>query len=226
MILYNENKKMFLPFTLLKIGEGSTGSVYRFSNQRCIKIYNEALNKKFITEIKKIRKLKLNKFYEIYDILYNSKGEFKGYTMKYYKSTDLNMLTMPTDYLLENLYDLLKSFAVLSSNGLKSRDLNRNNVIVNNSGIYVIDIDDYVAEEDVSRSILFEENTEEVIKLFEDLMAFSIVKYFEKPSLLKRKYIEENRVLFSLDNPLNADNIPKKLVKYKYPIDYFRSKVK
>lgn len=225
-MLYDENKKMFLSLPILKVGEGSTGTVYRLSKDRCVKIYNEPLNKNFTLEIKKIRRLKLSNFYEIYDLLYNKKGELAGYIMKYYKKDDINLLTTSTDYLLDNYTTLLKSFNTLAQNNIRAYDLYCYNSIINSNGVYIIDIDDYYYEKATPKYIICEENTERVVKLFHDLTAQSILKYFDEPCMQMGKYLEENKNLFSIDNLLYADSISKKLVKYKYPIDYFKAKVR
>lgn len=225
-MLYDENNKSVLPLPIIKVGEGSTSKVYRLSLDKCVKIYNEACNEKFSKEIKMIRDLNLMNFYKIYSLLYNKNGDIAGYIMKYYHKEGINLLIMPTDYLLDNLNILLKSFAILSDNNIRCCDLHRNNVILNTSGIYVIDADDYLFEEETSKSTLLSENTEEVVKLFEDLMALSISRYFGKPCISKGKFIRENYNLFSLNDSTRTDGIFKKLVKYKYPIDYFKSKVR
>ena len=63
--------------------------------------------------------------------------------MKYYDSEDIDVLTMPMSYILDNFYDLFESVTKLSDKNILIQDLHDGNVITNKNQIIVIDADMY-----------------------------------------------------------------------------------
>ena len=189
---------------------GAYGDVYKLDDNTCIKLMSNIFY--FSDEVVRIVKhLKLDKFYEIYDLLYDSHGYFCGYTMKYYPKGEIDILQMPTSYTLDNLYELHKSFDKLSDNNVLVSDCYHENVILNDSGLTIIDVDLFRRETNISQ-----ENYYNLMYLFRDLYHVELNKmdYPRKD----REYILGG--LF--DEKAEIEAVEKKLVRYKYPIDYVK----
>ena len=94
---------------------GGFGNIYKLDNNKCFKYFYIPF-KYDIEAIKKIMSLELENFYKIYTLLYDQKNDFKGYIMKYYEHMDIDIMTMPIDYLLDNFSILYNSFKKISDN--------------------------------------------------------------------------------------------------------------
>ena len=94
------------------LDRGSIGTIYKISDNMCLKKFDDWALQHLITgidELEIIKKLKLSNIYEVYDFLYNSSNEFAGYTMKYYKKDDIDMLTVDTFFILDNFISIYNS---------------------------------------------------------------------------------------------------------------------
>ena len=161
-----------------------------------------------------IRKLNLDNFYKIYDLLYDENNHFSGYTMKYYKSEDIDILAMPTNYTLENLYRIHNSFKALTNRHINAFDCNSDNIIMDNKNITVIDSDIYYIDDEISKEELALDNDKILMDLFKSL-------YYEKLRILGYTLIDCEYMLGELfDENKGLSNTEKRLVKYKYPLDY------
>lgn len=194
---------------------GSLGTIYKLNNHECLKWFTEEYPYD-IEAIKKIKELKLDNYYEIYDLLFDKDNEFAGYTMKYYQPEDINILEMPTEYTLDNLYKLYNSITKLSNCGIFVDDFHSGNAILNKDGITLIDSDlySYGHGNKINKKMLLRKNTRLLLYLFAMIYydAVGECKYREDFDDI---IIDE---LFNMDE--SVKNVEKKLVKYKYPIDY------
>ena len=193
---------------------GACGFIYRIDNDKCLKLLSDDLY--FDPSIIKVmKKLKLENFYKIYDILFDEKNNYFGYTMKYYQKEDINILNMPIDYTLDNLYKLFNSFKKLNKNNIYAYDCSAGNVIMDSKNITVIDADLYFFYNKNENKELVEDNYNILMNLF---------KYLCYKELKELGYLLEdtNYVLSDLfDENKEISHVEKKLIKYKYPIDYF-----
>ena len=190
--------------------EGEYGYIYKLDDNTCLKLFSDNF---FFddTVLRVIKSMKLNNFYEIYDLLYDCYKNFCGYTMKYYPSEDINIVDMPTSYTLDNLYGLYKSFERLSDNCIVAYDCYNNNIIINNSGLTVIDVDLFYREANKRR-----ENYYNLMDLFKIL-------YHNELRKLGYPMEDREKILDSLFNEKkDITQVEKKLIKYKYPIDYIK----
>lgn len=64
-----------------------------------------------------------------------------AYTAKYYEKEDINILHLPTDYLLDNFRELENLFFTFSDNAILTEDLHSKNVIFTSQRIILIDPD-------------------------------------------------------------------------------------
>lgn len=226
MFLYNESGKK-VRYIINKdntIGQGLYGSVHRLSANECIKIYK----RKNILEIepevlKAIRDLCLNNFYEIYSLLYTKEGSFKGYTMKYYDDYDIDILTTTTEYTLDNLYSLRDSIQKMTENNIYIHDMHTGNIILGDSEITVIDADLYTFNRFYDGNVLRIKNLTVLNNLFVEIYMDAIKKYHNE--YFNYDTSEIIRQLFNSFSEQTTYKMSKRLIKYKYPIEYLRKNI-
>lgn len=211
--LYDENNEMRKYNIDDNYIEGGCGYVYRIDDDKCLKLFSEFYMFE-LDVIKAVRKLQLASFYEIYDLLFNEEKQFSGYTMKYYKPEDINILTMPIDYTLDNLFRIYKDLRMLSKAKIYAFDCDSHNVIMNSKNITIIDTDIYYFRKEDDKNKIYKDNYEILLNLFKSL-------YYEQIKLLGFSYKDiEDLLDYLFDEHKQLNNVEKKLTKYKYPIDY------
>lgn len=221
MILFDENGKSvrFNTNENNLVGKGVFGTIYRTDASSCIKVYNGRPSVDIDLELlKTIRGLSLKKFYEIYDLLYTKNGTFKGYSMKYYDNFDIDILTTPTEYTLDNLYNLRDSILKLANNNIYAIDMHDENVILGESDMTVIDVDLFIFTTFYNGTGLMVKNINAVNNLFYSLYVKAINRFHEEYA--KYDVSKVIRELFSTISERDTYDMVKKLTKYKYPIDY------
>ena len=211
---YNEKKEK-KDFTIDKYFNcGSYGYVYKIDDDKCLKLFSEEFY--FQPDVLKIiRDLKLNNFYEIYDILYDEDKMFIGYTMKYYEEDDIDITTMPIEYTLDNLYHLKESIKKLTSRHVAMLDCNSDNVIMDERNIIMIDADMYYIDEELNRKELLSDNYWALMGLFQSL-------YYDRVKSLGYSSTDNEYLLKTLFDEEDILNTEKRLIKYRYPIDYIK----
>lgn len=197
------------------IGSGCNGIVYKIDDSSCVKLF-DCINKFNYDTISKINKLKLDNFYHISDFIFDKKRKFVGYIMKYYKPEDIDILTMPTSYLLDNIYNIYNSVLKLTNNKVRIIDLYGGNVILNNDGITVIDTDSYCFDVKSDCDSLLSDNVKEFRVLVEELFYSSLIYY--------HKFCQDPFYDYNIFSKINSkDGITSfccEFENYKYPIDY------
>ncbi len=210
---YDENGEKNINYTVDKsINGGNCGRIFKLDENTLLKYfirgeYDEAA-------FKTIMNMNLDNFYKIYKLLYNSEGKFVGYTMKSYKDENIDILTMPTDYTLDNLIKLSNSVKRLSDNNILINDMREGNSVMDSNNITIIDIDLYKKVNNIDIYDLSNLNKKYLFHLFAGLYFKSLCTYHDA-------FKSDNLVIDSLFNGENdTSDICKRLVKYKYPIDY------
>ena len=201
---------------------GYQANIYRIDDGRCLKhfiyMYSECNDKTLRT----ISDMDLDGFYKIHDILYDKNGKYSAYTMDYYyNDKNLDILTLPVEYTIENFRRLYKSILRLSKEGIRTIDLHSDNIILNNDGIVVIDVDLYSYFSYFDRYSVVDKNVETLYSLFRELYRKMIFNFYNSDKKLDFKIIDD---LFVPTD--NIDLVCKKLVRYKRPIDYIISERK
>ena len=213
IVSYNIDKVM---------ARGSHAKVYRISDNVCLKKFN-ILPYKYDTEMfKRFMELDLANFYKIYELYYNKKGKIDGYTMEYYQDSVDNIIDIPTEYILDNFSTILNSINRLSNEGIQVNDLIPINFIYGKDKITVIDIDNYKLKKDCDKGELTVKNELALLKVIHELLLANLVGYYGSDDNIG-KYIRVTEDLFKSDK---FSEISKKLVRYKYPIDYMIDKGK
>ena len=228
MRLYKEDGHSFLFIEENVIGEGAFGKIYKLDDI-CYKIFIESLpkykdNSEFSVEVFNIlKKLNLKNFYQLYEVFYNKTlTSILGYSSKYYKNENIDIITMPTDYTLNNLYNMYDSIKKISELGILMVDSHDGNVIMNSKEITIIDTDLYYkVDTPFYHTHLLYSNIKSLLSLYKTLYYSSIDEHHDEDFSKYTKNVE------SIFNPYEKDAIDvacKKLIKYKYPIDYLRRK--
>jgi len=221
MILYNEKGKRVSFKTDNRIGGKSYGNIYRISEDECLKVYKSvgSVNKEILEYI---RNLHLKNYYEIYNFYNNKQGNFKAHTMRYYESENIDILTMPTEYTLDNLSGILKSVNTLTQNSIQIEDSHTENVIMDSNNITIIDTDLYTFNRFFTKEQLQFKNIQKLEYLFSELYVEAITDYHSEYKDYKGVLLI--RELFKLYTQREIEKIYSELSKYKYPIDYIKRK--
>ena len=217
--LYDIDNNKFVYNVGKPIDSGSTANVYRITDDTCLK-YIPASSMYDYSIIEKIMELDLPNFYKIYKILFEYPGCFSGYLMKYYQKEKINILTMPTDYTLDNFYKISKAINILTDNAIVARDMHSGNVVMDKNNITIIDIDYFDFEYGLKDEVIKRNNYRCLMNLFYEL-------YKEELCFYDGDLINATKVIINLFSPFQEERMfYKKLDGYKYPIDYIKCKVK
>lgn len=196
------------------LSSGECGSVFKLANNKCLKYItdNYAYD---VHAFQDIIELDLINFCQVYQLLFNENGLFSGYIMKYYDEAIKDILTTETEYTIESLKQLIISIAKITNKGILIRDLNNNNVILSSDLITVIDFDMY-KHVHLDHNTLAKYNYDFIMYLFKCLYLDNLKNNYQYTT-------EESQKISALFNNRNTfDEISKKLIKYKYPIDYIK----
>lgn len=198
------------------IASGSKADIYRIGNGKCIKQFKSSKRKVSVEVLKFFRDEYLNNFLKICDILYDDKDRVRAYTALEYISSEVDLLTLSSDYLIDNLFGMIESIRRISDRLITVMDMNIWNTVVNESEIVVVDIDGYTVLDDYSlRDKIYDFNLDAVRNLFINLYDDSLVRYHSAEGLSSGSMAIDN--LFSL---IDKDIVYKKLSRCRYPIDY------
>ena len=129
---------------------------------------------------------------------------------------------MPTSYTLDNFSGIYNSILKLTDNGIVVSDLHSGNVITDENNITVIDADLYYKLCFIDKIKLQYKNISALIYLFKDLYFESLDEFHKDCDV--NACVSAIRDLFEPMNALNIDKVYKKLTRYKYPIDYIKSR--
>lgn len=217
LCFYDKEGKLLIFNFDHRIDCGSCGNIYKINNEVCLKRFDkDAYYNEDAFEI--VINMNLENFYKVYEMLYDREQEFAGYIMKYYQAENIDILTMPISWTLDNFYGLYDSIDKLTKKNILVEDLHDGNVIVNKDGITVIDIDMYkLLKIGLEDEVIFL-NKKRLYFLFRDLYINSIVNNhceMRNSGLILNGLFDHREDISEVNN---------KLKKYKYPIDYIRAK--
>lgn len=170
MIYYKEDSKEveFTPITT-QVGEGEQGYIYKFDENKCIKIYKDEMPTIAPKIFKLYQYLSLDGYSKLHELWYRDSNlqEVGAYLSDYYNNDADNILFMPVEYTIDHLNILHNSIKTLSEHGVLVRDLIPRNVILGSDKITVVDYDS---------SRLISKQTEELIKI----NTYSLLNLFRK----------------------------------------------
>ena len=205
------------------LGSGTSGSANKTSDGKTIKVwYDIEFSDIDARLIKKIGNLKLSNYYRVLSLLYKRKSDMVsannaiGYLYEYVKKDDIDILTMPIEYTIDNLDVLYNSIAILTKNNIRCLDFQEGNIIINSNNITAIDTDLYYGK--YNDTMLAKWNVYDLELLFQYLYEDAMDKYH------KGEYSNEvKQLLSSLFMVYDYDGVYgvyRKLKSYKYPIEY------
>lgn len=214
--LYDENGEIVRIDRGNLIASGSKADIYRIDNGKCIKQFRCSKRKVAVDVLKFFRDNYLSNFLKICDILYDDKDRVRAYTALEYLSSEVDLLTLSSDYLIDNLFGIVESIRRISDRLITVMDMNIWNTVVNDNEIMVIDVDGYtVSNDDSLRDKIYNLNIDAVKNLFINLYDDSLVRYHSTEGLSSGSMAIDD--LFSL---FDKDTVYKKLSRCRYPIDY------
>ena len=220
MVFYTENNDIIRYKTNNKIGGEQCGLVYKLDGDECFKKFRSKSMRVNKEALVLIQDLGLENFCKIKRFLYNERKTIIGYLMEYYKKEDIDILTMPMDYTIGNLCKLYNSVIKLSQNNIYISDMHTGNIIMNSNSIIIIDYDLYVLNGYFTGPLLEYKNIEALKYLFQEIYKDALIEFH------KEYNTEANRSLidgtFELWTKEGFNKTCKKLVRYKYPIDYIK----
>lgn len=209
------------------ISSGCFGSVF-FYKDGCIKVAKCLIPKTTISILEELKKITHPNLYRIRNFYYNSMDESayaKAYDMDYYLSDSINILTMPIDYILDNMNDLCKLACKMASYSILMTDTHEENVILQKNRMILIDADRWVMDLYDSYDLKIE-NYSAIVHLLCRLYYQALI---DLGKIDKRSYgcnyNDYNRVLNQLER-ISIEEVLKEHQGFKYPIDYIDTKVK
>lgn len=236
MKYYDENdKEIIIPDDVLnnEVGHGYCATIYRYSDDLCFKRYDRGITLDYnflktaiykdLTNIDHINLVDIKK------ILYKDK-KYKytadAYLVSYYNEIYKDFLEVPTEYLLYNIEEIFKLMKKLSEYKIRIDDFKRENIILTENNIVLIDPDCWYYKFKDSDKEIEKDNINNTMAMFNQITENS----------LKNDYldflIENNLYYYVISSKLfpltgSKDRAMKVLTKrlngYKRPIDYVYS---
>lgn len=234
MTLYDENglEHTYNITELHPIGKGYCGVVYQLDEKSVLKIYNAETEKfcrlnKEVAEVSKT--MKNPHLMNIQTLLYRepkidkNSCQTEAYIASYIKKDNIDILRQPTDYLLENMYEISKLFDQFTAHNITVDDVKFANARMQENNIVLVDIDTWKNIK-TSPAETKRINNTELLLLFKRIVQSTIVL----KNYPNDWFYTASKDLFDMDKRSIGeievtDIIAKRLVKYKYPIDYFKN---
>jgi len=215
-IFYDKDGNMYCFKLKERIGSGNEGKVYKAGKDSCVKLFRSprCSNSKSEKILRIISELDLESLYRIRTLLYDDIGTLMGYIMTCYPEEHIDILTMPTEYTIDNMMRLYQVADALGSKNIRMHDLLPINAILTATRIIIIDADSYFLEKFESSNF----NRHTVNFLFNDLYKRHLNLYHSASDYTPQTTgaIKE---LFLHNSP---EIVHKKLCRYKRPIDYLQ----
>lgn len=210
------------------ISSGCFGNVFSY-NDGCIKIATCLIPYPTVAMLDELRNIIHPNLYKIRHFYYNSTDEsafVKAYDMDYYLPDDIDILTMPIDYILDNFNDLCDLACKLASHSIIMADTHEGNVILQKNNMILIDADRWIRIDDLDNDELKLDNYRAIVHLLCRLY-YSALENLGKVSKNSYGQVDNdyNRALKQLEN-ISIENLLKEHQEFKYPIDYIEAKVK
>lgn len=224
MNLYDKNGNKIKLNMIENSWETEHSKIYKLIDNSCIKTFKD-INHNYDEEAFKIlMEIDSPNFYHIYKLFYNiKKTKFKGYQAEYYKQEQTDILTLPTYYTLDNLYNLKDLFKKLTEKHILVSDTHEDNVILQKSRIIIIDADLYTLSKLYDKEGLERRNLNALTYLFKALYYQALWEHHS--TIDNYLYIEIINKLFNMKRNQDIEETYKKLAKYKYPIDFLRKNI-
>ena len=231
MTYYNSNGEKREYTNLKPFDSGDCGQLFSYDNDKLLKIYFERTHKdnrikQYVYEVAK--EMNNSHLINISELLYNEKPNdldtqiVQAYTCEYIKKDDVDILTTPTEYLLENIHELDKIFKYFTSKKIVVDDVKPANTILQKDKIVLIDIDCFrkVSYEDYILSYI---NEQTIPTLLEGIFLECYAKHNIQNIKEASKFEIAIHDLFWYINSLPEENriktIDELFKKYKYPVD-------
>ena len=232
------NNRIIIPDNVFdkEISHGECGTVYRYDDKTCFKCYNRKVtNTEFFLSTKIYNDLKrIENPHLIYikDILYKKENTNKyvadGYLSSYYQEKYEDILEVSSDYLIYNIEEIIKLLNELSKYGIRVGYLKRNNLILTQNNIVLIDSDSWYYYKE-SKSTVKKLNINALASCFNEAVELSIQKNhsnLQQHNCFYTSYISNKLFPLTTNGNRTVKILSKRLNGYKRPIDYIYSDAK
>lgn len=160
---------------------GSQGLIYKW-NDECIKFYYSEQPRCIKIHTKKnfefYKWLNLENYCKLHEEFYREPNLKKigAYTMEYYEPSDISLLDMPIEYIIENFEIQYRNSMILAENKISTHDLHEKNIIIGDNNMTVIDFDSYYKENILSYRSVLRKNTIILLNLMKKLYLLELKK--------------------------------------------------
>ena len=224
MTVYTENLKMVILNEENYLTHGHCAKIYKEGEFVKKVYYDYCLEKnrldKNVNEI--IKKIDSSYILKIHTLYYDYfKRHVMGYLATYYEPANIDILEEDVTYTLENLHNIKLLFDKLASYSIKVDDVKTLNTILQKDKIILLDPDLFEIVK-CSEESCIKHNNQELIHLFKSIYKEALLNYLSEFKNKNPYFILDD--LFKVNSDNLEEEISKKLIKYKYPIEYFRTK--
>lgn len=225
-ILYNLNQEP-IEFNDYKYFDyGMRANVYKKENI-VLKIYkSDCLYKYYIkkdlfNKLKELNDKNIVKLYNYYYFLNSSINKIlpiDAYTMNYIKNDNINLLTINKEYLLNTIDSLENTCYNLSKNKIEIHDAHHSNIIFNNNGASIIDVDSFLLDKLRSTKKILLHNKKELLYYIKSKLKNEYYNLSEVENFYKlEKYLSfnlKNNITDEIDKIYKEDTFYNSLKKY------------
>ena len=192
-----------------EFNHGSYGIIYENSDGTLTKVMRFDTTDPY--PIIKIRKLNLENFYKIYDVLVKNNGTYSylsAYKMNKILPDDTSLLDSKIDYFITNIRIIMNGLKTLSENHILTYDLHEENIIINKDGITVIDCDSYKYNPEYDKDLIYKNNLAELKRtifeqLIKELPSISVIRKRRLIALFRDYELDDILDVVSSSNSIN-----------------------
>ena len=226
MIYYSLNKKILDTDKYSKFDHGGNSTIYKnIGSDILFKVYKFDINYRYHMRKKNFEMLKeknipnlvkLMDYYFQFDQKINSILPMDAYTMKMVKGKKIDLIDMDRNYMKNILEQLEETLKCLSNEKILIGDAHKDNIIFNENGVTLIDLDQFIKMGLYSKKGIYDANKSSLMHI----ITMKILMEFRKknPNLsLPFFWSKEDTSLYDdCEFLLEEENVEDSVKKYSY----------
>lgn len=163
-------------------GSGQFSNVYKHDDT-ILKIYKDDIgirNYMSIRNFKFLRECDIPNFVKLIDYYHMFKGRIEkhlpmdAYTMEFVKDKKIELSDMSTEYLLDICKKLEETLEELSNKHILIEDAHEGNILFTENGVTIIDVDQFLHINLLTKRFIYQLNKEKIIKSINDTLIHEI----------------------------------------------------